>query len=179
LEPYHLTAFDYDKELELAWGRFGFGPTIEEGVRNSVDELFLHKKNAAIQNATDFAFETNYHDDSIAETVGRFKESGHQAVMIFLALSSEESAIARVKRRVAHGGHSVDETTIRERYKKGLKLLDQTFEMFDQVHLYLSVESEVKLILTLDPKNELACVETTQLMDKLPRLNAFVQAIQE
>ncbi|MFM7850815.1 MAG: hypothetical protein ACKO96_02625 [Flammeovirgaceae bacterium] len=177
LEPYSLTAFDYDKELELAWKRFSFDPVVEDGVRDSVGELFLQMKNAAIQNNTDFAFETNYHHDSIVQSVNRFKEAGHEAVMIFLALPSEESAIARVKRRVSQGGHSVDETTIRERYKKGLQLLDNTFDTYDRLHLYLSLENEVKLILTVDPKNKIVHSGATQLMDKLPRLNAFVHAI--
>jgi predicted ABC-type ATPase len=179
LEPYNLTAFDYDKELEQAWSRFGFDPAVEDGVRESVGELFLQMKNAAIQNNTDFAFETNYHHDSIVQTVNRFKEVGHQAVMIFLALPNDESAIARVKRRVSEGGHSVDEKTIRERYKKGLQLLDRTFDAYDRVHLYLSEENEVKLILTLNPKNNIVHSETIQLMDKLPRLNAFVRAIEK
>jgi len=178
LKPYNLIAFDYDKELELAWRRFSFDPAVENGVRDSVDELFQMKKNAAAQNKTDFAFETNYHQDSIVQTVNAFKEAGHQAVMIFLALSSEENAIARVKRRVLQGGHSVDETTIRERYKKGLKLLDRTFDEYHRVHLYLSEENEIKLILTIDPKNKIVHSESTHLMDKLPRLNAFVRSIE-
>jgi predicted ABC-type ATPase len=179
LHPFNLKAFDYDIELEQAWSRFGFDPAVEDGVRESVGELFLQMKNAAIQNNTDFAFETNYYHDSIVQSVNRFKEAGHETVIIFLALPNEESAIARVKRRVTLGGHSVDENTIRERYKKGLQLLDRTFDAYDRVHLYLSEENEVKLILTLDPKNKIVQSETTQLMDKLPRLNTFVRSIEK
>ncbi|NOS91219.1 MAG: hypothetical protein HOP30_04815 [Cyclobacteriaceae bacterium] len=178
LEPYNLTAFDYDKELELAWRRFSFDPAVEDGVRDSLDELFEMKKNLAVKNKTDFAFETNYHQDSIVQTVNNFKEAGHQAVMIFLALPSEETAINRVKRRVSQGGHSVDEVTIRDRYKKGLQLLDRTYDKFDRVHIYLSVENEVKLILTIDPKNKILHAESTQLLDKLPHLNDFVRSLE-
>lgn len=179
LEPFNLTAFDYDKELELAWRRFSFDPAVENGVRDSVGELFLQMKNSAIQNNTDFAFETNYHHDSVVQSVNRFNEAGHQTVMIFIGLPSEESAIVRVKRRVSQGGHSVDEKTIRDRYKKGLQLLDLTFDEFDRVNLYLSVENELKPILTLDPKNKIVHYQRAQLMDRLPCLNAFIRSIKK
>lgn len=179
LEPYNLKAFDYDKELELAWRRFGFDPAVEHGVRDSVGELFLEKKNLAIQHKTDFAFETNYHHESVPQAVARFKEAGHQTVMIFVALPSEESAMDRVKLRVSQGGHSVDEMTIRERYKKGLQLLDLTFDDFDRVHLYISSEKRLEPILRLEPKLKIADSKTSSLMEKLPRLNAFVRSIEK
>jgi len=77
LQPFNIKAFDYDEELEQAWRRFSFDPAIENGVRNSVADLFLEKKNLAIQNKTDFAFETNYHHESVPQSVTRFKEAGH------------------------------------------------------------------------------------------------------
>lgn len=177
LQPFNIKAFDYDKELEQAWRSFGFDPAVEEGVRDSVGELFLEKKNLAIKNKTDFAFETNYHHQSVPQSVIRFKEVGHQTVMIFLALPSEESAIARVKHRVLQGGHSVDEKTIRERYKKGLQLLDSTFHIFDRMHLFLSEENKVEPILTLDPNQNILNQESNELMEHLPQLEAFIRPL--
>ncbi len=178
LQPFNIKAFDYDKELEVAWGRFDFDPTIEDGVRESVGELFLQRKNTALQEKLDFAFETNYHHDSIVQTVNRFKEAGHQTVMIFLGLPSEESAIARVKRRVSQGGHSVDEKTIRERYRNGLLLLDRTFNIYDRMHLFLSQENSIKPILTLEPNQKILAKKSTDLLEYLPLLEAFVRSIE-
>jgi predicted ABC-type ATPase len=77
--------------LEKAWRRFNFDPGVEEGVRNTVGEMFLELKNSAIQNKTDFAFETNYHHESVANTAKFFKEAGHETVLIFIALPSVEA----------------------------------------------------------------------------------------
>lgn len=111
------------------------------------------------------------------QSVTRFKEAGHQTVMIFLALPSEESAIVRVKRRVLQGGHSVDEKTIRDRYKKGLQLLDSTFDIFDRLHLFLSQENKVKPILMLEPSQNIVNQESIDLMEHLPRLEAFIRPL--
>lgn len=177
LKPFNLTAFDYDKELEIVWERFGFDLTIEGGVRDSVDALFYEKKDLAILSKSDFAFETNYHHESTPLTVARFKDAGFQTVMIFFALLNEETAIERVKQRVSQGGHSVDEQTIRERYQKGLQKLDETFDVFDRVHLLLSLENKTELILTLESQQKIVHRQAVTLMEKLPRMNSFINAM--
>jgi predicted ABC-type ATPase len=50
---------------------------------------------------------------------------------------------------VLKGGHSVDETIIRSRFDSGLMRLDATFERFDLVTIYLSVEISIELSLIL------------------------------
>jgi predicted ABC-type ATPase len=150
---------------------------VEEGVRNTVGEMFLELKNSAIQNKTDFAFETNYHHESVANTAKFFKEVGHETVLIFIALPSVEAAIQRVKFRVSQGGHSVDENTIHERYKKGLQLLYSTFYLFDRLHLFLSLENRVELILSLEPNQNVVNQKSIELMELLPKLETFIQSI--
>jgi predicted ABC-type ATPase len=177
---FSLTAFDYDKELYATWKRFGFDPAVEEGVRDSVGRLFSDRKNSAIAGNADFAFETNYHDAVIQETVFLFREAGYQTVLLFLALPDEEIAIERVKRRVALGGHSVDEQTIRERYQRGLLHLDQTFDLFDQVYLLLSNERQTEPILAFAGKEKIFHVESIpHIMRKLPRLQSFIRSAGE
>ncbi len=75
----------------------------------------------------------------------------------------------------------MDEFTIRERYTLGLEQLDNTFQEFDVVYLWLSKENENFHVYTLHPK--LNCVEAVwelsqELVDLLPKLINFVKSIE-
>lgn len=48
-------------------------------------------------------------------------EGGYLLHLVFLWLSSPETAIARVRTRVRMGGHDVPEDTIRRRYERGIR----------------------------------------------------------
>jgi predicted ABC-type ATPase len=48
---------------------------------------------------------------------------GYTIKLWFIALSSPELAISRVKERVAQGGHNIPEEVIRRRYTAGLENL--------------------------------------------------------
>lgn len=175
-----ITAFDYDLELYSLWSRFSYDPAVEEGVRESVAENFLSVKQKALINKTSFAFETNYHHLSSFETVQQFKKSGHETILIFIALPNVEAAIERVKTRVSKGGHSVSVATIRERFERGLAQLDDTFMEFDVVYLYRSEENENSLVYTLLPNLGKAASTDKKLdaniLKYLPKIERFVHS---
>jgi predicted ABC-type ATPase len=176
LENEGIVAFDYDLELYNAWSIFSFDPAVESGVRESVSDKFLLLKQSAIEKKTSFAFETNY-NTSQTGLVEQFKNSGHKTYLLFIALPSVELAIERVKDRVAKGGHSVDESTIRERYTLGLEQLDNTFHQFDVVYLWLSKANENFHPYTLHPNlNSAEVIEglNQELSGYLPNLRSFV-----
>jgi predicted ABC-type ATPase len=176
-----VTAFDYDLELHKTWSMFSYDPAVEDGVRNSVSVKFLSLKKEAIANKTSFAFETNYHHPSQFNVVEQFRKSGHTTNLVFIALSAVETAIERVKYRVAKGGHSVDEKTIRERFELGLAQLDNTFQHFDVVWLFVSKENENSLIYTLHPiLNQVERVGelSSGLQQRLPKLKDFIKSIE-
>lgn len=177
LRPFQLTSFDYDQELETIWRRFDFDPLVEEGVRNEVGDKFETLKAAALQNKTDFAFETNYHHDVVLDTVRKFAAAGHMLYLIYVALPNEEAAIRRVKLRVSQGGHSVDEATIRDRFRRGLALLDCSFHLFDRVAIIFSRNRAVEPLIHIQPKNGFFVEYASNSLGLLPvpRLNDFVR----
>jgi predicted ABC-type ATPase len=78
---------------------------------------------------------------------------------------------------VSKGGHSVDENTIRERFAKGLDLLDASFDRFDTVYIYQSVSKLIRGLYILEPKAKRAGLIApipTALKSRLPRLTEFV-----
>ncbi|MEQ9375953.1 MAG: hypothetical protein RIG68_12290 [Imperialibacter sp.] len=49
---------------------------------------------------------------------------GYTTILYFLALTDPTIAIQRVQERVRKGGHAVSESTIRERFARGLQIFD-------------------------------------------------------
>lgn len=140
-----IEAFDFDKEFYSLWSEFSFDPGVEQGVYNRTQELYIERRENALVDGQDFAFETNYHTDDVLRVLDKFKEKNYRTELIFICLESPEAAIERVKDRVKKGGHSVDEGTIRSRFQRGLSLLDSTFDRYDLVTIYISGENSMEL----------------------------------
>lgn len=75
----------------------------------------------------DFAFETTLATRSYAPWLRELKASGYQISLVFLWLENVDIAISRVAARVAAGGHSIPEATIRRRYERGLINLSELY----------------------------------------------------
>jgi len=61
------------------------------------------------------------------QTIKKAKEKDFNITLIYFWLTSPELAVARVKTRVAEGGHHIPEEVIRRKYKKGIQNLFQLF----------------------------------------------------
>ena len=172
-----IEAFDFDKEFYSIWAQFGFDPMIEQGAFDKAEKLYFERKHEALQNNKDFAFETNYHTRQVLSILDDFRARGYYLELIFICLDSSEIAIERVKDRVAKGGHSVDEATIRERFSKGLQLLDESFHSFDTISIYLSKYKKMEGLSILEPPTKKVISVSmipSFLTSHLPRLMEFI-----
>ncbi|MBT2304973.1 zeta toxin family protein [Variovorax paradoxus] len=70
---------------------------------------------AAIENGTNYALETTLGAKTIPALLAK-AASTHDVVVLFCGLQSAEMHIRRVRLRVAHGGHDIPESKIRERW---------------------------------------------------------------
>lgn len=70
----------------------------------------------AISRRQDYALETTLGGRSITNLIAHAAHDGFEVRIWFAALASPELHIARVRHRVAHGGHDIPETDIRRRY---------------------------------------------------------------
>ncbi|MDO5443091.1 MAG: zeta toxin family protein [Bacteroidia bacterium] len=68
----------------------------------------------------DFCIESTLATRSLLRMVREAKANGYTVTLIYFWLNSPELAIARVKDRVAAGGHNTPEPIIRRRYLMGL-----------------------------------------------------------
>ncbi|MDP9195018.1 MAG: ZTL protein [Acidobacteriota bacterium] len=71
---------------------------------------------SAIRRRESFAFESTLGANTIPRLLGEAVKSGFEVVVWFVGLSSVEQHIARVRSRVAAGGHDIPEAKIRERW---------------------------------------------------------------
>lgn len=74
----------------------------------------------SIAHDDDYAFETTLGGNSIVQTLIEAGQAGRQIQVFYCGLSSPELHIERVAIRVARGGHSIPEQTIRERWKSSI-----------------------------------------------------------
>lgn len=98
----------------------------QEGVRR-LDE--------AISRGFHHAFETTLGGRTVPARI-RAAAQSHDVMMWFCGLSSPELHLARVRARVAHGGHDIPEAKIRQRYPMALENLIALMPYLAHLRIY-------------------------------------------
>ena len=80
----------------------------------------LMKVRYLLKRNEDFAVETTLATRTLLKIVKAAQDAGYTVTLLYFWLNSPELAIARVKARVAAGGHNIPEETIRRRYNVGI-----------------------------------------------------------
>jgi len=90
----------------------------------------------AIAERLDFAFETTLGGNTIAALLAKALVSGIEVRVWYVGLRSPELHIARVRARVAKGGHDIPEATIRDRYDRGRLNLIRLVPRLTELRVY-------------------------------------------
>lgn len=90
---------------------------------------------AAMAQGTNHAFETTLGASTIPALLAAAAAT-HDVLVIFCGLSSPEQHIARVRARVAHGGHDIPEAKIRERWVASRANLIQLLPRLAQLQVF-------------------------------------------
>ena len=98
----------------------------QEGMRR-LDDAVAHRMA--------YAFETTLGGHTVPVKIAEASHT-HDVLMWFCGLSSPEQHIARVKARVAAGGHDIPEAKIRERYGSARENLIALMPSIALLHLY-------------------------------------------
>ncbi|MBQ7268352.1 MAG: zeta toxin family protein [Bacteroidales bacterium] len=75
----------------------------------------------------DFSIETTLATRSLVNTIKQARTQGYHVTVLYFWLNSPDLAVARVKDRVAAGGHNIPEETVRRRYYMGLSYFFKTY----------------------------------------------------
>ena len=109
----------------IAEGLAAFRP---EAVSVDAGRIMLKRIAALAEAREDFAFESTLSGKSVLRLLARVSGLGYGVHLYYLWLPSPELAVARVKRRVALGGHDVAEDVIRRRHARSLRHLGRLLE---------------------------------------------------
>jgi len=90
----------------------------------------------AIAEQLDFAFETTLGGNTITHLLEQALDAGMEVRIWYVGLSSPELHIARVRARVAKGGHDIPEGDIRKRYDRGRLNLIQLLPRLTELRVY-------------------------------------------
>ena len=85
-----------------------------------VSRYMLLKVRYLLKRNEDFAVETTLATRTLLKIVKAAQDAGYTVTLLYFWLNSPELAVARVKARVAAGGHNIPEETIRRRYHVGI-----------------------------------------------------------
>jgi predicted ABC-type ATPase len=116
----------------------GLSPFEPQSAAIKAGKLVLQQIYEFANRNVDFAFETTLAGKSYVKFFKNLKTKGYALHIFFLWIPSPELAIARIKDRVAEGGHDVKSEDVRRRFRRGihnfLKLyapLSNSWTLFD------------------------------------------------
>ena len=100
----------------IAAGLSPFRPDLA-GIRAA--RLMLSMIHEYVEKEESFAFETTLSGRGYARRIPRWQQQGYRIKLFFLRLPTPEMAAARVRQRVAEGGHDVPDPVIYRRFHAG------------------------------------------------------------
>lgn len=124
LLPEMLECSQFVNSDEFAKSLSPFNPS-EASVTAS--RYMLQKIYYLLENNMDFCVETTLATRSLMGIINDAKSRGYSVCILYFWLKSPEMAIARVKDRVAAGGHNIPENVVRRRYYMGLNYFFDTY----------------------------------------------------
>ena len=159
-ETFRQSGADYYNPDEAARLLLTANPTLTQTEANSAawhEGVRLLKR--AINEQLDFAFETTLGANTIPRLLKQAANAGIEIYVWYVGLESPELHIARVKSRVARGGHDISEEDIRRRYEHSrLNLIDllpalralRIFDNSSEADLAAGQTPKPKLVLSME-----------------------------
>ena len=98
----------------------GLAPFEPRAAAIKAGKLVLQQIHEYANRGVDFSFETTLSGKSYASLLAELKNKGYSLHLFFLWIPSPELAIARIKERVAEGGHHIPAEDVRRRFARGL-----------------------------------------------------------
>ncbi len=108
----------------------GLAPFEPRAAAIKAGKLVLQQIDEYANRGVDFAFETTLSGKSYASLLAELKKKGYALHLFFLWIPSPELAIARIKDRVAEGGHNVPAEDVRRRFSRGI---DNFFTLYESL----------------------------------------------
>lgn len=105
----------------------GIAPLRPKSAAIRAGELMLEEIWRCVERGETFALETTLSGRSYARQIPQWQQMGYRVDLFFLRLRSARLAIARVKTRVARGGHHVPASVVRRRFRRGMQNFEELY----------------------------------------------------
>ena len=166
--PYFLNVYEYVNADEIASGLSPFRP---ENVAIQAGKLMLKRIKYLANNKLDFAFETTLSGLNYLRFLRECQKLNYNINLIYFWLKSPQLAIARVKQRVASGGHNIPEDVIIRRYYRGQKnLIESYLPLCDTWIIYDNSNFPTQLIATYTSEQKITIYQP-KIFKKIQQIN--------
>lgn len=117
--------------------------------------IMLGRIGELVEASADFVVETTLANLSYAHKIPVWRKRGYLVSLAYLRLDSADESVARVRNRVAAGGHGIPEDTIRRRFGKSLSYFDTIYRpIVDEWYVWASREGAFTLVGSWDGRHE-------------------------
>src|SRR5687767_12493675 len=106
----------------------GLSPLEPDRMAQTAGRLMLEQIAEHVTAGRSFAFETTLSGRGYAQHIPEWRRKGYRVVLFFLQIPQVDTAIDRVKQRVAAGGHDIPESVIRRRFAAGLRNFNEIYK---------------------------------------------------
>jgi predicted ABC-type ATPase len=125
----------------------GLAPFSPRQVAIKAGKLVLQQIKEFAQRNVDFGFETTLAGKTYLRHFKELKEKGYRLHLFFLWIPSSQLAIARIRDRVAEGGHDVPSEDVKRRFERSIVNFFNIYRpLLDTWLLFDNSEKEPKLI---------------------------------
>lgn len=100
----------------------------------------------SIEKKEDFTFETVLSSDYKLDILRKAKSEGYFIKCVFVVTVNPQINIARIKTRVAAGGHDVERAKIVDRYYKSINNIKKLLDICDIMHVYDNTDTPQRII---------------------------------
>ncbi len=115
----------------------GLNPLQPEKEAVAAGRMMLDMIRMYVDEGQSFAFEITLSGRTYASMIPRWQAQGYDVRLFFLRLPPPEIAVARVRQRVATGGHHVPDDVINRRFSAGLNNFETIYrQLVDGWRLY-------------------------------------------
>lgn len=146
----------------------GLAPFAPRSAAIKAGKLVLQQIHEYAKRGVNFAFETTLSGKSYTSLLADLKEKDYVIHLFFLWIPNPELAIARIKDRVAEGGHDVPPEDVRRRFLRGIH---NFFALYDSLlnSWMLFDNSKAKPVLIAKRKNGHREIVNKELFDAVQK----------
>jgi len=106
-----------------------------EGVGYQAATVAAKIREDLISQGVSFCFETVFSHESKIDFIARAKSNGYKIILVYIHLFDSSLNEARVKQRVAEGGHSVPPEKIHSRIPRTMQLIKTALAIVDEARI--------------------------------------------